>query len=77
MPRKIADQAEAADAGESHSEEGVAFVKNHTNELIFFPKGSGKRPHYKFESSREVITDPELIEQLRLVADKYSIFETE
>lgn len=71
MARKIQDAEEATQAPSEPQAEGVAFVKNQTNEIIYFGDGT----NYRFQKSREFITSPELIEKLRAVADRYQIIE--
>lgn len=74
MARKIADPEDAAELPvDENAPKGVTFIKNQVNELIKFKDGST----YKFETSRQTITDQDLIDKLRSVAERCNIFEVE
>lgn len=79
MPRKIADPTEAAKQPSEVEPNGVVFVKNQTNELIKF--NDKDRTTYKFAQPRQLVTNPDLIKNLREAADRpgnpYGIFEIE
>lgn len=74
MARKIASTEEAAEQSDDGSGDatpkGVTFIKNQP-ELIRFDDGTT----FKFDQSKQTITDPVLIAKLRSVAERCHILE--
>lgn len=71
-PKGAKAPAEAKTANPAEQPDGVVFVKNTRNEVLKFEDGTC----YKFPASRVVVTDPTLITNIRSVAGRYNVFES-